>query len=170
MKRILVGLLVLISTNIATQEQMSADPTAVKSIDGIVKEVLRLISSDGEKTRNWEAFRYLFIPTARFSVLNQSDSIPHCFEGVSLEEFIQLLDDPYYEQGFLEYEIGKVVLEYNGIANVFQSFYAIDSEKQGERGITSYQLAYFNDRWWIVNILWTTDSNGVAIPEKYLGN
>lgn len=110
------------------------------------------------------------MPTARFSILNHNNSIPQLFESVSLDEFIEMLDDPYYEQGYLEYEIGKVVDEYNGIAHVFQSFYGKDSENVEERGIASYQLVFFNDRWWIVNVLWTTEGNGVEIPEKYMGN
>ena len=64
--------------------------------------------------------------------------------------------------------ISKVVDEYNGIAHVFQTFYAKDSENFEERGITSYQLVYFNNRWWIANIVWTGDSNGVKVPAKYL--
>lgn len=89
-------------------------------------------------------------------------------ETVSLDEFITLLQDPYYEQGFTEYEFSKKVDEYNGIAQVFQTFYAKDSENFEETGITSYQLVYFENRWWIVNVLWTGDSNGVTVPKNYL--
>ena len=39
-----------------------------------------------------------------------------------------------------------------------------------QRGINSYQLVYFKDRWWIVNVLWTGDRNGEPIPRKYLNN
>lgn len=59
-------------------------------------------------------------------------------------------------------------MNYNGIANVFQSFYGKDSENKEERGINSYQLVYFKNRWWIANLLWTGDANGVKIPKKYL--
>jgi hypothetical protein len=69
-----------------------------------------------------------------------------------------------------EYETGKVVDEYNGIAHVFQSFFAKDSENNEEKGINSYQLVYSDSRWWIVNIVWTGDSNGIKVPGKYLGN
>jgi len=39
-----------------------------------------------------------------------------------------------------------------------------------ENGINSYQLVYFNKRWWIANLVWTVDNNGVKIPKKYLKN
>jgi len=167
-KNILVGIFILISSNLLAQEKMVADTIAVHSIDGIVKEVLRIISGEKGKARNWEAFRNLFLQTATLTVLQHGDSIP--LESVSLEEFIHLMNDPYYDQGFLEYEISKVVNEYNGIANVFQSFQGKDAENHKEKGINSYQLVYLNDRWWIANILWTGDSNGVKVPKKYLRN
>ena len=66
-----------------------------------------------------------------------------------------------------QYETGKFVNEYNGIANVFQSFYAMDSDGQEVKGMTSYQLVYFDDRWWISDVLWTTNTNGIPIPPKY---
>lgn len=169
MKKIAIGLFILVSTSLAAQDKMAADTNASKSIDGIVKEVLRIVSGENGKTRNWEAFRNLFLPTAGFTVLNNNDSIPQPFETVTLEEFIHLMEDQYYTQGFLEYEISKEVNEYNGIANVFQSFYAKDSEGIEEKGINSYQLIYAKNRWWIVNMVWTGDSNGVKVPKRYLG-
>ena len=167
MKYLLIGVLIILSPELMGQEKLLSDTHAVTSIDGIVNEVLEIITVEKGEGIDLEKFRNLFVPNARFSMLVPNDSIPQPFETVSLDEFVEMLDDPYYEQGYLEYEMGKVVNEYNGIAQVFQSFYGKDSDNLEERGITSYQLVYFNDRWWIVNILWTTDVNGVEVPEKY---
>lgn len=161
-------MIIFITSNVIAQAQTVADTAAVHSIEGIVKEVLHIISGTEGKQRDWESFRNLFLPTADFTILNHDDSFPQPVETVSLEEFISSIQDDYYEQGYLEYAIGKVVNEYNGIAQVFQSFYAKDSENQETRGITSYQLVYFSDRWWIANLVWTTDTNGVKVPKKYL--
>jgi len=150
------------------QEMMLPDTNALKTVNGIVKESLRLISSEKGKTRNWEALRNLFLPTATFTVLNNNDSIPQPVETITLGEFINLMHDEYYEQGYFEYEKGKTVDEFNGIANVFQSFVGKDSEGKEERGINSYQLVYFNKRWWIANLLWTLETNKAKIPKKYL--
>jgi len=168
MKKVLSVFFILITTMTLAAQEMSSDTNAVKSIDGIVKEVLRLVSGKKGQARNWEALRNLFLRTATFTVLNNNDSIQQPVETVNLDDFIKLLHDEYYEQGYLEYEIGKTVDEYNGIANVFQSFYGKDSENKEERGINSYQLVYFEKRWWIVSLLWTGDTNGVKIPKKYL--
>ena len=77
------------------------------------------------------------------------------YETLSIDHFFEYMQEEreYYEKGFTQYELGKVVNEYNGIANVFQSFYAKDSENQEAKGIISYQLVYFDERWWISNVI-----------------
>ena len=89
------------------------------------------------------------------------------YETANLEDFIESLKDSYYDNGFYEVETGKVVNEFNGIANVFQSFYGKDSEGNEERGINSYQLVYLKNRWWIANMVWTFETEEVKIPKKY---
>lgn len=169
MKKVIVfGLLILLSTSLRAQEKSPADTTAAQTIDGIVNEVLKIMAGEKGKVRNWSAFRDLFLPTATFTVLNHDDTFPTPTETVSLEEFIELMHDSYYDEGYIEYELGKVVNEYNGIANVFQSVYHKDSENVEGKGMNSYQLIYFKNRWWIANLIWTTDSNGVEVPKEYL--
>lgn len=144
------------------------DTTANQTIEGIVQELLRLICSAEGKKRNLDAVRDLFLPTAQLTVLNHDDDLSMPAETVSLDEFMEYLEDPYYDEGFVEYEIGKVINEYNGIANVFQSFHAKDIEGSEARGISSYQLIYLQNRWWITHLQWTTDDNGVSVPGRYL--
>ncbi len=170
MKEIFISLLIFISSNTIAQQKIDNDSNAVKSIDSIVKEVLKIISGEKGKKRNWNDFRKLFLPTAYFIVLNNNDSTPRPIDTSTLEQFIGSMNDDYYNNGYLEFEISKIVNEYNGIANVFQTFYGKDSENREEKGINSYQLVYFNSRWWIANILWTGDNNGVKVPKKYLRN
>ena len=168
MKKVHILLFLLLPVSLFAQDQKSTNPHAVKTIDGIVCEVLNIISGEEGKVRDWDAFRNLFLPKATFTVLYHSDEFPIPVETISLSEFIELMQDEYYQKGFTEYELGKSVDEFNGIAQVFQSFYAKDSEGEEGRGMTSYQLVNYNDRWWIANLLWTDDSNGLEIPEEYL--
>jgi hypothetical protein len=134
-----------------------------------VQAVLDLISGEKGKVRDWNYFKSLFLPTARFTVLHHPvDSFPSPYASVTLDEFVDLLGDAYYQVGFTEYALGHTVQEYNGIAQVFQPFYSKDGSGHEARGINSYQLVYFNGRWWISDLLWTTNSNGVLIPKQYL--
>jgi hypothetical protein len=170
MKKILIALLLILPISLKAQDKISEDTAADKTIDGIVNKMLSLTTRQKGDTRDWNEFRNLFLPTATFTVLYNDDSFPQPAETVTLDELIELMQDEYYEEGYIEYELGKVVNEYNGIANVFQSVYQKDSDNMESRGVNSYQLIYFNDRWWIANLIWTTDSNGVEIPEEYLKN
>lgn len=170
MRKFIVGLLIVLSTEVTAQNKTPEDTVGVGSIDGILTKMLNIISGDKGKIRDWGTFRSLFLPTANFTVLNNSDSSSEPVETVSLEDFIKLMHDPYYDAGYLEYETGKTVDQYNGLATVFQSFYGKDSENRAENGINSYQLVFFKKRWWIANLVWVTASNGVPIPKKYLAH
>lgn len=136
----------------------------LSSIEGIVSELLDQITIEKGEKMDTSAVRNLFHPSA---ILTVADSLKA--ETVSIDDFLILLKDPYYEEGYLEKEIYKVVEEYNGIAQVFQSFYGKDSEGLEEKGINSYQLTYYQDRWWIVSLLWTIESKTSKIPAIYEG-
>lgn len=142
-----------------------APQEAVKSIDGIVNRGLAIISGEKGKQRNWNEFRQLFTPTAQFAVLMHDSTGNTQYRSFNLEEFVRIGMRGYETNGFLEYELEKTVDEYNGIAQVFQSYYAKGLTE--EKGINSYQLMYDGNRWWITSILWTSNSNGVPLPEGY---
>ena len=157
----LLSLIFFLTVSINSLAQVQTD-APVKSIDGIIDELLDQITIEKGEQMDTTAIRNLFHPSAIFTVADSTMA-----KTVSLDEFLNLLKDPYYEQGYLEKEIHKVVDEYNGIAQVFQSFYGKDSEGTEERGINSYQLTYYGERWWIVSLLWTIESKNVRIPAKY---
>ena len=50
----------------------------------------------------------------------------------------------------------------------FKAFMRKDSKNEEARGINSYQLVYFEKRWWIANLLWTLETDKAKIPKKYL--
>jgi len=171
MKNLIFGLLSFLSFQLNAQNSSTVDSLSVTTIDGIVNIGFKTLSELNGDIRNFEKLGEIYLPTAKFTVVyHESDSIPLKYESLSAEQFFEYMKEAseYYEKGFIQYELGKVVNEYNGIANVFQSFYAKDSENQEVKGMTSYQLIYFDDRWWISDVLWTSNSNGIPIPGKYI--
>ena len=140
------------------------DPT--KTIDGIVNEGLKIITGDSTKIRDWEAFRNLFAPDATFTVLMHDSTGAGKYRTFSLEAFVRIGMRGYQKHGFIETEIKKTVDEYNGIAQVFQSYYAKGKDHE-EHGINSYQLVNDGSRWWITSLIWTDNTNGVELPERY---
>ena len=141
---------------------------SVKTIDGILDKMLKIINRENGEQCDTATFRKLFLPTAHFTVHMHSDSFPRPIETVSLDEFIELISDPYYGEGFEEKELNKIVDVYNDIAHVFQVYRVRDSDGIEETGLNSFQLIYFKERWWIVSVMWTGNSNGVQVPKKYL--
>ncbi|WP_299224959.1 hypothetical protein [uncultured Psychroserpens sp.] len=168
MKPLIFLLFFYLAINSNAQNKPVSDTLAVNSIDGILTEMLNIISGEEGKKRDWEAFKNLFLPTATFTVFSNDKNYDIPIQTANLEDFIESMKDVYYDRGFEEYELGKVVEEYNGLASVFQSFYGKDSEGTEERGINSYHLINHKGRWWIANMVWTFESEDYKIPEKYL--
>lgn len=157
------AILVLCTFSVNTiAQKKSAD--SLQSIDGIIDELLDQITIEQGETMDTTAIRNLFYPKALLTVANAE--VP---ETVSLDDFLMLLKDPYYEAGYLEKTLHRITEEYNGIAHVFETFYGKDSEGEEDRGMNSYQLTYYKDRWWIVSMLWTVESKTNKIPAKYGG-
>ncbi len=166
MKKLIILFLISLATNYCySQDAQKKLHSTSNTIDGVVNDALTLITGKKGETRDWEAFRNLFTGDAQIAVLVHDPTGPSILRTYSLEEFVRIGKKYYQNDGFIEYEIKKIVNEYNGIANVFQSYYAKELDYE-EKGINSYQLVYFENRWWIKSLLWTSDRNGVQIPEN----
>lgn len=145
------------------------DTEAVKTIEGITDKMLELISVEIGEDSDWEEFRTLFLPTAQFLSFNPTARSGRQTRAFNIEEFIRLFGPMYKKEGFLETATGIQVQEFNGLANVFQSFEAKNlTGTYAEKGINSYQLVYLNDRWWIANSTWVNASETRPIPNEFL--
>lgn len=140
-----------------------------QAIQQVIDQLNQLLSISPGSTIDTAAVGDLFLPAAQLGMLaHPSDSMNLLFETIGISEFLELLQDPYYQAGYYETATGNVIEVYNGLATVFSSFYSKDSEGAEGRGVNSYQLLFIEGRWRIANLIWTTDSNGVDIPAKYL--
>lgn len=76
-----------------------------------------------------------------------------------------------FENGFYEKELHKVTERFGPIAHVFSSYESFRTEADTApfmRGINSIQLMHSGDRWIIINIYFTQETEENPIPEKYL--
>jgi len=163
--------IILILTLIGIQNLLFAqiDTTSLTTIEGITNKMLQLISGEVGEERNWEEYRNLFLPTAQKLAISETKDGAKRIRVMNLEEFVRNIGPLYSRDGFEEYAIGLTVNEFNGIANVFQSYYCKNLVGTYEkRGINSYQLVYLDNRWWISNVLFTNESEESKIPDKYL--
>ena len=163
--------LILILTFLCLQLTLKSqeDTISVKTIEGITNKMIALISGEIGEQRDWESYRNLFLPTAQKISIQISKDGKRRARVLNLEEFVRTVGPLYARDGFEEYAIGLTVNEFNGIANVFQSFYCKNLKGTYEnRGINSYQLVYLDNRWWIANTLFTNETEDAPLPDKFL--
>ncbi|MCR9228633.1 MAG: hypothetical protein NXH90_14545 [Flavobacteriaceae bacterium] len=146
----------------------SAQTTDVfQNVKELVNETTRVISVEKGQVIDTAYLRTLFLPTAHFSMVGQDNGV-FMQETMGLGEFLGTLTDEYYSLGYHEESMGEIVEEYNGIAQVIQSFEGRDSDNVTGKGVNSYQLIYSEGRWWIANMVWAMSADdGKDIPIKY---
>ncbi len=145
------------------------DTIALKTPEGITSKMLEFISCDIGELKDWEEYRNLFLATAQKISINRKAPPGRQVRTRNLEEFIRFGREAYPRDGFEEIVIGIKVNEFNGIANVFQSFYCKNLKGTYEaRGVNSFQLVYANNRWWIASTTFTNESEESPLTSDLL--
>lgn len=167
MRTILIILLVGVGLDLFCQDKKKYAED-VSSISNISEAILNSISGPKGEKRDWTRFRNLFLPTAQLTAVfhNQDSS---WIQINSLDKFIQLAGSWYEENGFREYSFKTKVEKFGNIAHVFQSYgVSLDDGKEIERGMNSFQLAFHQNRWWIVNVIWDSETKQHPLSKDYL--
>jgi hypothetical protein len=167
--KIILTIIILFSfvLQLCAQKNSSAEKD-VSSIDGITSAILESISGKKNEKRDWIRFRNLFWPTAQLNaVFHKGDS--SWLKINTIDEFISLAGTWYEDNGFKEYKFKNKIDQFGNIAQVFQSYGATLADgKEIERGVNSYQLAFINNRWWIINVVWDSETDKNKIPKHFL--
>ncbi|MEY4108035.1 MAG: hypothetical protein RL181_2377 [Bacteroidota bacterium] len=146
-------------------------PAEFRSVDGVIGVLYQVISGPAGQRRDWNTFRALFRPEARLNALGKDREGNPRFNTMAIEDYIRNTGPNFEQNGFFEREIGRVSEQYGDMVHVL-STYESRREEQGEvfsRGINSIQLIQKDGRFWIVNILWNSETPDNPIPAKYLG-
>ena len=155
----------------ALSDSIPADPRDVSSPEAIVAAVYDVISGPAGKKRNWDRMRTLFVPDARMIPTAKRPSGESTRRVLTVEEYIAN-SGPFLEKdGFFEMEIGKKTEQFGNIVHVFSTYESkrtLTDEKSFMRGINSFQLWYDGKRWWVITILWQSESKDTPIPGKYI--
>jgi hypothetical protein len=152
-----------------TAKAPEAKPEDVKSIDAIVAALYDVISGPAG-TRDWDRFRSLFTPEGRLIPNGVKPTGEWSHPVLTVEDFVQRAGNNMKTNGFFERGISNKVEQYGTVAHVF-STYESRHEKDGQpfaRGINSFSLASDGKRWYVVQILWQSETPTTPIPEKYL--
>ena len=76
----------------------------------------------------------------------------------------------FRQMGFFEEEIGRTVDRFGNMAHIW-SAYQFKTRQDGEaeqRGVNSIQLVHDQNRWWITNLLWNSETPENPLPEELL--
>jgi len=152
-------------------DSIPVDAKDVSSPEAIVAAVYDVISGPAGQKRNWDRMRTLFVPEARMIPTGKRPTGESTRRVLSVEEYITN-SGPFLEKdGFFEKEIGNKTEQFGNIVHVFSTYEskkALVDEKPFMRGINSFQLWYDGKRWWVITILWQSESKDMPIPEKYI--
>jgi len=150
-----------------------ARPEDVKSLDAIIKACYYWTAGPIGKARDWDRLRSLFVNEARMI------PVRHAVHGqggnelltMPVDGYIQLNKNYFEKGGFFEKEVARRSEQFGNIAHVWSTYESRRSEKDPQpyvRGVYSIQLAFDGTRWFMINVMWDTEQEGVTLPEKYL--
>lgn len=173
-KRILIPLFCLLTLSIHTQvtpKETKDYSDNVKTLDSIINTLYTVISGEKGQERNWTLFKHLFKADAKLIAAGKDNKGVYKARYMSPNDYIKSSEKWLVNNGFFEKEIHRKVDAFGTIAQVFSTYEAFKSktdETPFMRGINSIQLFYDGQRWWIVNLYWTQETQEQPIPNMYL--
>jgi hypothetical protein len=150
---------------LVTEGAIPAAPVDVASLDAIMLAVYDVISGPAGQKRDWNRMRSVFTKNARLMPL-----APTGLRSGGVEDYIAVSGPRLEAEGFIEREIARRVEQYGNVAHVFSTY---EARRQADgpvfaRGINSFQLARHGGRWWVVSIMWQSETPQNPIPAHYL--
>lgn len=166
MNKYIIIFSLLISSSQLSLGQSRLDTETIQST---VNTFYKVISGPKGK-RDWDRLRNLCEKNAQFNVVMKDENGNGIYRHGTLESYIKTVGPVFYRSPFFIREIGYSEDRYSDIAQVF-SAYESSLSKSGpaiERGLYSFQLSKSKGRWYIVNVIWTSESSKHPLPERFL--
>jgi len=160
-------LIVLFSAELSIAQNYQED---VKSIESIMTALTDVISGSANEERDWERFQYLFSEDAKLIPTQISDSGKVIYNYWTPQQYMDMYKKNRGGTAFYEQELFRITESFGNIAHCF-STYAVRTEENGpieRRGINSIQLLNTKDRWYIMNVFWSNETEEEKLSEKYL--
>ena len=148
-----------------------ADSQDVRSVDAILTAVYQVISGDSGVARNWDRFRSLFAPGARLIPIGPRPGGAFGARALTPDEYIERSGPFLVNNGFHEREIAHRSERYGQLVHVFSTYesrHRATDAAPFARGINSIQLLHDGRRWWVMTIMWRSESPDLPLPPRYL--
>jgi hypothetical protein len=140
-------------------------PEDVKSVEAIMHAAYDVISGPAGP-RDWNRFRSLFLPQARFTQVGKGPDRAVFVISWSVDEFIRDAGAVFAKDPFYENAIVNQPQSYGNMTQVLSSYESHRSlgDKPFERGVNSFQVLNDGKRWWIVSIFWDSERPDNPLP------
>lgn len=153
--------------------RVAAAPADVASPEAIVEALYASINRAPGENFDWDRMRSLYIPEA--TMIPSLEQTGGEFRVLTVEDFIAWVDEGTVvggpdDRGFREEGIANRVERYGDIAQVFSTYQKRfwDEEEILGRGVNAIQLVNYDDRWWVVSVVWDEEVGAGPLPERYL--
>jgi hypothetical protein len=140
-------------------------PDDVNSLDAIMHAAYASISGPAGP-RDWNRFRSLFIPQARFTQVGKGpDGSPFVISW-GVEDFVHDAGASFSKEPFFENAIVNQPARYGNMTQVLSSYESrrAPGERPFQRGVNSFQVLNDGSRWWIVSIFWDSERPDNPLP------
>jgi hypothetical protein len=143
-------------------------PEDVKSMDAILRAIYDVISGPAGG-RDWQRFRSLFLPQARFTEVGKEPDGATFVISWDVDGFIRDGGEYFSKQAFYENEIVNQTQSYGNMTHALSSYESRSApgEKPFQRGINSIELLNDGKRWWVVSITWDSERPDNPLPAKF---
>jgi hypothetical protein len=142
-------------------------PEDVKSIDGLMHAAYDAISGPAGP-RDWNRFRSLFLPQARFTEVGKGPDGAVYIISWGVDEFVRDGSAVFAKEAFYENGIVNQPETFGGMTHVLSSYesHHAPGDKPFTRGVNSFQLLNDGKRFWIVSIFWDSERADNPLPAK----
>ena len=173
MKRSISLITILFSLSISIQAQSLNEKNInkVQTLNSTISTLYAVISGEKGQERDWELMKFLFHPEAKLIPSGKNQEGVYVARYMTPDDYIERNGKWLVDEGFFEKEIHRSVNTFGNITQVFSTYESYKSEADETpfmRGINSIQLLNDGERWWILNIYWTQESQENPIPKEYL--
>ncbi|WP_296620974.1 hypothetical protein [Marivirga sp.] len=159
--------LTIFTTNSLIAQKYQKD---VQSVESIMSALTEVISGPADQERDWERFKFLFSEDAKLIPTQKNEAGEIVYNYWTPQEYIGMYNKDRGGTAFYEEELFRITESFGNIAHCF-STYVVRTEENGKierRGINSIQLLKGKDRWYIMNVFWSNESEREKLPSKYL--
>ena len=166
--------------SIATHPNWPAakNPADVDSVEHLMAALYDVISGPAGQQRDWARFRSLFLPDARMGVIRPAtpaaaDKPATNGDAVLFtpDTYVERDDPVFKTMSFFERTVANRIETFGNLTSVWSTYESRHDPKDAQpfaRGINSLQIVHAQGRYWIANIIWDDERQGLTLPDKYL--